>query len=107
MPGNGLLWRVYLFHSGPLKAGHRVILRMKNADLEEGDILVTAYTDHRWTPVFVSIKRFGDGSRRDDDPRRCNCQRIRPACRCGKRYKVDQRWSKNSDERSGSYVEIL
>ena len=29
---------------------------MKNADLEEGDILVTAFTDPSWTPLFVSIK---------------------------------------------------
>ncbi|HZK02321.1 MAG TPA: PEP-utilizing enzyme, partial [Anaerovoracaceae bacterium] len=24
--------------------------------IEEGDILVTAYTDPSWTPVFISIK---------------------------------------------------
>jgi len=34
----------------------RVILNMEAADLEEGDILVTAFTDPGWTTVFVSIK---------------------------------------------------
>jgi len=29
---------------------------MEDADIEEGDILVTAFTDPSWTPVFVSIK---------------------------------------------------
>jgi hypothetical protein len=33
----------------------RVILDMATADLEPGDILVTAYTDPSWTPLFVSI----------------------------------------------------
>ena len=34
----------------------RVILNMEEADLDEGDILATAYTDPSWTPLFVSIK---------------------------------------------------
>ena len=29
---------------------------MQNADLEDGDILVTTFTDPSWTPLFVSIK---------------------------------------------------
>jgi len=29
---------------------------MAEADLEAGDILVTAYTDPSWTPLFVAIK---------------------------------------------------
>jgi pyruvate,water dikinase len=33
----------------------RVILRLEDADLQEGDILVTAYTDPSWTPLFVSL----------------------------------------------------
>jgi len=36
--------------------GARVILDMAEADLEAGDILVTAYTDPSWTPLFVAIK---------------------------------------------------
>ncbi|AST58437.1 phosphoenolpyruvate synthase [Thermoanaerobacterium thermosaccharolyticum] len=42
--------------SGIIEGRARVILKMEDADLEEGDILVTAYTDPSWTPVFVSIK---------------------------------------------------
>ena len=34
----------------------RVILRMEQANLQEGDILVTTFTDPSWTPLFVSIK---------------------------------------------------
>ncbi len=34
----------------------RVILNMEDADLEDGDILVTTFTDPSWTPLFVSIK---------------------------------------------------
>ena len=33
----------------------RVVLDMAEADLEAGDILVTAYTDPSWTPLFVTI----------------------------------------------------
>ena len=33
-----------------------VIHDMAEADLEAGDILVTAYTDPSWTPLFVAIK---------------------------------------------------
>ena len=29
---------------------------MEDADLGDGDILVTAFTDPSWTPLFVSIK---------------------------------------------------
>jgi rifampicin phosphotransferase len=42
--------------SGIVEGQARVIFRMEDAELEEGDILVTAYTDPSWTPVFVSIK---------------------------------------------------
>ena len=34
----------------------RVILDMAEADLEAGDILVTAYTDPSWTPLFVAVQ---------------------------------------------------
>ncbi|XWX62494.1 phosphoenolpyruvate synthase [Desulfitobacterium sp. AusDCA] len=34
----------------------RVILNMEDADLEDGDIFVISFTDHSWTPLFVSIK---------------------------------------------------
>ncbi|MFD0048729.1 phosphoenolpyruvate synthase [Actinomycetes bacterium NPDC127524] len=42
--------------SGVVEGRARVILNMEDADLEEGDILVTAFTDPSWTPLFVSIK---------------------------------------------------
>lgn len=42
--------------SGIIEGRARVILKMEDADLEAGDILVTAFTDPSWTPVFVSIK---------------------------------------------------
>jgi len=42
--------------SGIIEGRARVILRMEDAGMEEGDILVTAFTDPSWTPVFVSIK---------------------------------------------------
>ena len=42
--------------SGTIEGRARVILRMEDADIEEGDILVTTFTDPSWTPVFISIK---------------------------------------------------
>ncbi|MEC1288242.1 phosphoenolpyruvate synthase, partial [Bacillus paralicheniformis] len=42
--------------AGVIEGRARVILNMENADLEDGDILVTSFTDPGWTPLFVSIK---------------------------------------------------
>jgi rifampicin phosphotransferase len=42
--------------SGVTEGRARVILNMEDADLEDGDILVTTFTDPSWTPLFVSIK---------------------------------------------------
>lgn len=42
--------------AGIIEGRARVILNMEEADLEEGDILVTSFTDPSWTPLFVSIK---------------------------------------------------
>ncbi|MEC1507848.1 phosphoenolpyruvate synthase [Bacillus haynesii] len=42
--------------SGVIEGRARVILNMENANLEDGDILVTSFTDPGWTPLFVSIK---------------------------------------------------
>lgn len=42
--------------SGVIEGRARVILNMEAAELEEGDILVTTFTDPSWTPLFVSIK---------------------------------------------------
>ncbi len=41
--------------AGTIEGRARVILDMGEADLEAGDILVTAYTDPSWTPLFVAI----------------------------------------------------
>ncbi|WNC12429.1 phosphoenolpyruvate synthase [Brevibacillus brevis] len=42
--------------SGVIEGRARVILDMEDAELEEGDILVTSFTDPGWTPLFVSVK---------------------------------------------------
>jgi phosphoenolpyruvate synthase/pyruvate phosphate dikinase len=42
--------------SGVIEGRARVILNMEDAGLEDGDILVTSFTDPSWTPLFVSIK---------------------------------------------------
>ena len=42
--------------SGVIEGRARVILNMEDANIEDGDILVTPFTDPSWTPLFVSIK---------------------------------------------------
>ncbi|HHY73403.1 MAG TPA: phosphoenolpyruvate synthase [Bacillus bacterium] len=42
--------------SGVIEGRARVILNMEDADLEDGDIVITSFTDPSWTPLFVSIK---------------------------------------------------
>jgi phosphoenolpyruvate synthase/pyruvate phosphate dikinase len=42
--------------SGIIEGRARVITDMSAADFEDGDILVTVFTDPSWTPLFVSIK---------------------------------------------------
>ena len=42
--------------SGVIEGRARVILNLEDAVLEDGDILVTSFTDPSWTPLFVSIK---------------------------------------------------
>jgi pyruvate,water dikinase len=41
--------------AGTVEGRARVIADLADADLEPGDILVTAFTDPSWTPAFVSI----------------------------------------------------
>ncbi|MFI5669882.1 rifamycin-inactivating phosphotransferase [Streptomyces sp. NPDC051704] len=41
--------------AGTVEGRARVILDMADADLEEGDILVTPFTDPSWSPLFVGI----------------------------------------------------
>lgn len=42
--------------AGTIEGRARVIMDMAEADLDDGDILVTAFTDPSWTPLFVAIK---------------------------------------------------
>lgn len=42
--------------AGIVEGRARVILDVADANLEAGDVLVTAYTDPSWTPLFVAIK---------------------------------------------------
>ncbi|MEU4573376.1 rifamycin-inactivating phosphotransferase [Nonomuraea sp. NPDC023979] len=42
--------------SGVVEGRARVIRSMAEADLEDGDILVTVFTDPSWSPLFVSVK---------------------------------------------------
>ena len=42
--------------AGTVDGRARVLLDMADAELEPDDILVTAYTDPSWTPVFLTIK---------------------------------------------------
>jgi phosphoenolpyruvate synthase/pyruvate phosphate dikinase len=42
--------------SGVVEGRAHVIFRMEDANLQEGDILVTPFTDPSWTPLFVGIK---------------------------------------------------
>ncbi len=41
--------------AGTVEGRARVILDLAEAELETGDILVTAYTDPSWSPLFVAI----------------------------------------------------
>src|SRR5437879_8205270 len=42
--------------AGTIEGRARVILDMAEAGLEAGDVLVTAYKDPSWTPLFVVIQ---------------------------------------------------
>jgi pyruvate,water dikinase len=42
--------------AGTIEGRARVVLDLSEADLEAGDVLVTAYTDPSWTPLFVAIE---------------------------------------------------
>jgi pyruvate,water dikinase len=42
--------------SGTAEGRARVLLDMAEADLQPGDILVTAHTDPSWTPLFVAVR---------------------------------------------------
>lgn len=42
--------------AGTVEGRARVVLDIAHADLDPGDILVTAFTDPSWTPIFVAIR---------------------------------------------------
>jgi rifampicin phosphotransferase len=42
--------------AGTIEGRARVILDIEEASVEAGDILVTAYTDPSWAPLFVAVK---------------------------------------------------
>lgn len=42
--------------AGVFEGRARVVLSIEDADIQEGDILVTVFTDPSWTPMFVSVK---------------------------------------------------
>ncbi|GHO98095.1 putative phosphoenolpyruvate synthase [Reticulibacter mediterranei] len=42
--------------SGVIEGRARIVLKLEEAVISEGDILVTAFTDPSWTSLFVSIK---------------------------------------------------
>lgn len=42
--------------TGVIEGRARVILKLEDAIIEKGDILVTKFTDPGWTPLFVSVK---------------------------------------------------
>ncbi len=42
--------------TGIIEGRARVVLKLEDAVIEEGDILVTKFADPGWTPLFVSVK---------------------------------------------------
>ncbi len=42
--------------SGIIEGRARVVTKVEDAKLEDGDILVTVFTDPSWTPLFVTVK---------------------------------------------------
>ena len=42
--------------TGVIEGRARVVLKLEDAIMEEGDILVTKFTDPGWTPLFVAVK---------------------------------------------------
>ena len=54
LPANAIAGLAVSF--GIIEGRARVILNMEDVDIEDGDILVTSFTDPSWTPLFVSIK---------------------------------------------------
>ena len=90
--------------AGTIEGRARVILDMAEADLEAGDILVTAYTDPSWSPLFVAISGPGDRGRGPDDPWRGDRTGVRLAGRRGRgaRHPADPGWAADPCERNAT-----
>ena len=80
---------------GTIEGRARVILDMAEADLEAGDILVTACTDPELDAAVRRDQRSGDGGRGRDDPRRSDRPGVRLAGRRGGRagHPPDPGWA--------------
>ena len=89
--------------AGTIEGRARVILDMAEADLEAGDILVTAYTDPSWTPGVRLDHRPGDGGGGPDDPRRSDRTGVRLARRRGRgaSHAADQKWAADPRQWNG------
>ena len=89
--------------AGTIEGRARVILDMAEADLEAGDILVTAYTDPSWTPAVRRDRGPGDGGGGPDDPRRGDRAGVRLAGRRGGGacHPADPGWAADPRARNG------
>ena len=89
--------------AGTVEGRARVVLDMADADLEAGDILVTAYTDPSWTPAFVAINGLVTEVGGPDDARRGDREGVRPAGRRGggERHPADPRRAADPRARNG------
>ena len=89
--------------AGTIEGRARVILDMAEADLEAGDILVTAYTDPSWSPLFVAITGLVTRGGRPDDPWRSDRTGVRPAGRRGRGacHPADPGWAADPREWNG------
>ena len=89
--------------AGTVEGRARVILDLADADLEAGDILVTAYTDPSWTPAFVAASGPRDRGGRPDDPRLRDRARVRStrSRRRGQRHPADPGWAAHPPARYG------
>ena len=81
--------------AGIVEGRARVILDMAQADLEAGDILVTAVHGPQLVARVRRDRRPGDRGRRPDDPRRSDCSGVRLAGRRGRRarHAADPGWA--------------
>jgi len=77
---------------------------LAQADLEPGDILVTAYTDPSWSPLFVAITGLVTEGRWPDDPwrsHRAGSTACRPVVGVEARHSLDPRSAADPGQRNG------